>query len=537
MLRINQLKLLPEEYLDRERRMDICRMAAAKRLKTDASHIQELVLLREGIDARKKPDVVFSLTVGVTLSPRLERRVLSDARIRQVEPYCQPSYRFPVDGVSWDGPSPVIAGAGPAGLLCAYELARAGFHPIVLERGEPVEQRRAAVEAFWQGGPLDVRSNVQFGEGGAGTFSDGKLNTVVKDRYGRNREVLEVLVRCGAPEEILYEARPHVGTDVLGDVVTELRREILSLGGQVRFSSCLTGLDIRDGRIVSVQVNDKETLPCDALVLAIGHSARDTFALLEREKILLEPKPFAVGLRVEHLQETIQRAQYGSAADLLPPAGYRLAHTCGDGRGVYSFCMCPGGYVVNASSEQGRLAVNGMSYSGRKGVNANSAIVVTVSPEDFGGEGPLAGVEYQRRLEELAWQKGEGAIPVQRLEDYRHGRLTRAFGHILPAHRGEDRKADLTGLFSPQIRKDILEGMEQFGRQIAGFDHPDALFSGVESRTSSPVRILRNEQYEASVSGIYPCGEGAGYAGGITSAAMDGIKVAEAVAKKLCRRK
>ena len=403
-----------------------------------------------------------------------------------------------------------------------------------------MDSRKADVEQFWQGGKLLKDSNVQFGEGGAGTCSDGKLNTLVKEKYGRNKAVLETFVHFGAKESILYDAKPHIGTDVLCDIVKKMRQEIIRMGGTVRFDSKVTDLCIEEDAIKGVIVNGQETLDCEQLVLALGHSARDTFEMLLRRAIPMEPKAFAVGFRVEHPQEMINRELYGlSDPGVLGAAAYKVTAQTATGRGVYSFCMCPGGYVVNASSEEGRLAVNGMSYSGRDGSNANSAIIVAVTPEDFGGSHPLAGIEFQRRLEEKAYSLAQGKIPVQRYGDFREKVLgendrenkTWEKSDLQPMCKGLYQWSDLTTLLPGNCNEAFVEGMEVFARQIKGFDDPTAILSGVESRTSSPVRIPRDEEnLQSVIKGLYPCGEGAGYAGGITSAAMDGLRVAEKIA-------
>ncbi len=414
-------------------------------------------------------------------------------------------------------------------------LARHGYRPLVLERGGPVQERTKKVQAFWETGKLDPACNVQFGEGGAGTFSDGKLNTLVKDPVGRNRKVLELFVEFGADPRICYVNKPHIGTDVLCRIVESMREEILRLGGQVRFYSQVTDLQVEEGRLAGLVVNGEETIPAEAAILAIGHSARDTFAVLKARQVPMEAKAFAVGLRILHPQAMVDMAQYKGdreAARLLGAASYKLTHTCGSGRGVYSFCMCPGGFVVNASSEEGRLAVNGMSYHARDGEDANSALIVTVTPKDFGGEGPLAGIAFQRRLEELAYKAGKGKIPVQLYGDFKEGRLSTGFGQVRPQFRGETAFADLRQILPVPVTEALLEGIDRFGQIIRGFDRPDAILAGVESRTSSPVRICRDDHLESRIKGLFPCGEGAGYAGGITSAAMDGLRVAEEIARR-----
>lgn len=551
MLRVNQVKVRPGQG-----KQDILRGTAGI-LKVNVEDIAGMEIVRCSIDARKKPEIWCSYTVDVTLKKRaFEDRSCKRLGPAQVSRMVKQEYRFPQSGTAFLQHPPVIVGMGPAGLFCGYYLARQGYQPILLERGRDVDRRREDVQRFWDGGELKPQSNVQFGEGGAGTFSDGKLNTLVKDKYGRNREVLRTLVAHGAPERILYDAKPHIGTDVLAEIVKGMREDILAHGGQVLFDTALEGLELKDGnRIAAALVSGGERIPCERLVLATGHSARDTFQMLYEAGLPMEAKPFAVGLRIEHPQSMIDLAQYGTETPgLLGSAPYKVTAKTSGGRGVYSFCMCPGGYVVNASSEPGRLAVNGMSYSGRGGVNANSAIVVSVTPEDYGSEHPLAGVEFQRRLEERAYALGGGAVPVQRYGQYRasveqrrshqelrnfarssekaeKGAGVMADSPLQPCIKGKWREADLGGLLPDDCSLAFLEGMEQFGRQIPGFDRPDAILSGVESRTSSPVRILRDSHtLQSRIEGIYPCGEGAGYAGGITSAAMDGLKVAEAIA-------
>lgn len=518
---------------------------AARTLGVAAGDILGLEILRRSVDARKKPDIFYSYSLKVDV--RNEDRVLHRFKGREnlVSGWEETVYRFPETGRTPRKTPVVIAGMGPAGLFCGYFLALHGYRPVLLERGKRVEERRKDVETFWETGKLDTASNVQFGEGGAGTFSDGKLNTLVKDKDGRNGAVLETLVKFGAKESILYDAKPHIGTDVLCDVVRRMREEIIHLGGRVRFGTQVTDLCIEGGKVAGVVLADGERLDCERFVLAVGHSARDTFSMLHERGVPMEAKPFAVGLRVEHPQSMINESQYGlENPGELGAAPYKVAARAANGRGVYSFCMCPGGYVVNASSEEGGTAVNGMSYSGRDGGNANSAIIVTVTPEDF-GPGPLAGVAFQRRLEEKAFRLGGGRIPVQRYGDFRRcvkglgnggneggakGAGCGAYGFD-PQCKGMYEWADVSGILPAECNEAIVEGMEAFAGQIKGFDRPDACLSGVESRTSSPVRILRDDSMQSPVRGLYPCGEGAGYAGGILSAAMDGLRVAEAVAR------
>jgi uncharacterized FAD-dependent dehydrogenase len=427
---------------------------------------------------------------------------------------------------------PVIIGAGPAGLFAAYILALNNLRPIIFERGKKVDERTSDILKFWETGVLNTASNVQFGEGGAGTFSDGKLNTLVNDKLGRNKFVLETFVKFGAPASILYDFKPHIGTDILKTVIAEMRKEIENLGGEFHFNTQVTDFVIEDGKIAGVKANDK-SYPCTDVVLAIGHSARDTFKTLFDSKVYMEAKDFAVGLRIEHPQEMISRVMYADAFDKLGPAPYKLAANLPNGRGVYSFCMCPGGFVVNSSSEENRLVVNGMSYSKRDSHNANSAIVVSVGENEFDKSNPLAGIEYQRSIEEAAFNLCDGKIPQQLFGDFKAKRLSQAYGEFSSETKGLTAFGMLSDIFSQEIYQSFIDGMGTFGSKIKGFDRDDAILSGVESRTSSPVRISRDETFQSNIKGLFPCGEGAGYAGGITSAAMDGIKVAEAVIERI----
>jgi len=496
-------------------------------------------IFRQSIDARKKREVSYVYTVDVELADREpvdQEKLVHMVHDKNIMLTKEKKYRFPESGSGLLAHPPVIVGSGPAGLFCAYQLALAGYRPVVLERGKCVEQRQADVERFWESGVLDTASNVQFGEGGAGTFSDGKLNTLVKDKEGRSRYVLETFVSCGAHSGILYKNKPHIGTDVLTGVVRNLREEIIRLGGSFYFHTQFTDYETENGRLCAVCASSggKETrIPAEILVLAVGHSARDTFETLYGKHINMEAKAFAVGFRVEHPQRMINEHQYrGADFTQLPAASYKVTANFGPARGVYSFCMCPGGYVVNASSEDGHLAVNGMSYEQRDGANANSAIIVSVSPEDFAAGGPLGGVAFQRMLEERAFALGNGKIPQQLYGDYRIGRVSAGYGGFASQTKGAATFAPLHELLPHKLRGAFIRGMERFAEYIPGFDRYDAVLSGVESRTSSPVRILRDGDFQCSVPGIYPCGEGAGYAGGIMSAAMDGMKVAEAVASR-----
>ena len=575
-------------------------------------------IVRHSVDARKKPQLFDMYTVDVDLGTGAKEEASLVRRLRNKNVTAAPadSYRFPSGGSEKLPHRPVVIGAGPAGLFCALFLAEHGYQPLVIERGRKMEDRTADVEKYWETGVLDTASNVQFGEGGAGTFSDGKLNTQINDRTGRSVQVLRTFVRAGAPESILYEGKPHIGTDRLRRVIPKIRERIEQAGGEVRFETLCTGFSFageepalnpatnaemdpqtnpatnpemnaemnpqtnpemnaerspepnsgKGRRISGLYVRslssaeeggqgDVEWIPAEAVVFAVGHSARDTIEELFREKIPLEQKQFAVGFRVAHPQALIDESQYGVSdpAELarmrLSASPYKLTAKASSGRGVYSFCMCPGGYIVNASSEQGHVCVNGMSDQGRGSGWANSAIVITVGQKEFGSDHVLAGMDFQRRLEKRAWEMGKGAVPIQKYREFRESFEAQKSGSpeqeqapqgetetaaetiVSEAVKGTCRRAALHRLLPADMTSDFIEGMDQFGRKIAGFDGPQALVAGIESRTSSPVRIPRGQDLQSvGVRGLYPCGEGAGYAGGIMSAAMDGIRIAEAIA-------
>ncbi|MCR5345873.1 MAG: NAD(P)-binding protein [Lachnospiraceae bacterium] len=503
-------------------------------LHVEPKDITSITIDKRSIDARKKPDVYYVLRLIVEATN--EKKILGDKRIIKdgnIEAYVEMRYEFLRDVKSERtviSNRPVIIGAGPCGLFAAYFLAKYGYKPIILERGKCVEDRTEDVNKFFATGVLDTESNVQFGEGGAGAFSDGKLNTLVKDPLLRSDEVLRIFTECGADPDIRYEAKPHVGTDVLFTVIKNLRKKIEDYGGEFRFKTKVTGFNISNNNLTGVITDKGENINTDICILAIGHSARDTFKVLYDLKVSMEPKAFAVGFRVEHPQKMIDYSQYKEASEYLPAAPYKLTHTAESGRGVYTFCMCPGGYVVNASSEDGKLAVNGMSYKKRDGINANSAVIVSVTPNDYPGEGPLAGVEFQRSIEKKAYELGHGNIPQQRFIDFVENTESKSLGHISSAIKGKSTLTNLRQIYSEEINLSFIEGIRAFGHKIKGFDDDDMVMSGVESRTSSPLRIIRNDDYVSNIEGLYPAGEGAGYAGGIMSAAMDGMKVAEKIA-------
>lgn len=547
MIRVNQVKL-PVSHSEAD-----LRKKTAKMMGVSADQIQSVELVRQSLDARKKPDLYYLYALDVAVAGK-EAAIVKRARSVNVQIRKEEAYRLPDPGIEPLRERPVIVGFGPAGMFCGLMLARAGYRPLILERGLDADSRAKAVARYWTDGTLDPECNVQFGEGGAGTFSDGKLNTLVKDPSGRNKEVLKILAQAGADPAITYVNKPHVGTDVLRTVVKNIRSEIESLGGEVRFGCRLEDFETQNGHLCSIRVSARkgtseagrtvEEIPASALVLAIGHSARDTFAMLAEKPLDMQAKAFAVGLRIQHPQTQINLSQYGrEEAGNLGAASYKLTAQTSGGRGVYSFCMCPGGYVVNASSEPGRLAVNGMSYSGRDGKNANSAIIVAVTPADYGSDHPLAGIEFQRGLEQRAYELCDGKLPVQRYGDFREkvtgehpaetDGVQRSGPEALePQCKGAYEWADLTGILPAECNRAFVEGMDSFDRQIHGFASPGTILTGVESRTSSPVRIERDEELQSAIRGCYPCGEGAGYAGGITSAAMDGIRVAEQIASQ-----
>ena len=582
MIRLNQLKILPGQE-------DKLSSYVAKALSVREDEMIQLNIVKKSLDARKKPELFWIYTVDVELKSSANfKRVFKNKNVSSAPELKE--YQIPKCGKTPLEYSPVVVGMGPAGLFSAYLLAKRGFKPIVVERGNDVDTRMKEVEDFWKGKPLKPYSNVQFGEGGAGTFSDGKLNTGVKDKDGRNRAVLKIFCEHGAKEDILYDGKPHIGTDVLATVVKSIREEIIALGGKVLFGHQFVGYEVKDSaecmndiaKSASIESSNEFSdikmlkavkvknladgsvadIDTNVVILAIGHSSRDTYEMLYEKELPMEAKPFAVGVRVEHSQDYINRTQYGAEykeryADSLPASPYKLTARAEDGRGVYSFCMCPGGFVVNASSEEGRLAVNGMSYSGRNGKHANSAIVVAIDEKDYGTEHVLAGMHFQRELEEKAYKLCDGKIPVQFYEDFKVNVQTKLSGDkkakdmqdlqsnmfnivetqaddSIHSIKGLYAFADVTEIFPTAISKAIVDGMEAFDHTILGFAKENPLLCGVESRTSAPVRILRDEFYQANVRGIYPCGEGAGYAGGITSAAMDGIKVAESIIVQFC---
>ena len=523
-IRINNITLKLDEP------MELLEKKVSKKLKIDKKEIEEFKILKESIDARKKHDIKFNYILEVKC--KNEKKLVQKLKDKDIKLEEEVKEEF-VYGTKEMKSRPIVIGLGPAGLFAALTLAKHGYKPVVYERGEDVDNRTKTVEKFWRGEtPLNLESNVQFGEGGAGAFSDGKLTTRIKDR--KCTYVLEELVKAGAPKEIIYSGKPHVGTDILKDVVKNIREEIKKLGGEVNFNSKLEKINIKEGNLKSIIVNGKE-VSCETLILAIGHSSRDTYEMLYKEGVYMEPKAFAIGVRIEHPQKMINESQYGEYANhpRLKAADYKLTYQSKKlDRGVYSFCMCPGGVVVAAASEEGRLVSNGMSYHARDLENANSALVVTVKPDDFEGNSPLKGMEFQRKYEEMAYKLGGGnyKAPIQLVGDFLKDKPSEKLGSVKPSYKPGFEFRELKNCLPSYVIEALREGIVYFDKKIKGYAMDDAVLTGIETRTSAPVRINRNENLESiNVNGVYPTGEGAGFAGGIISAAVDGIKVAERI--------
>lgn len=524
MISVRNIRLEPDEYEERLLKL------AARELGIRPRDVRSLKITKKSLDARKKDDIhwLYSIAVETDNEAELLRRTKS----KNVGTYEKYEYVIPT---AKSEKRPVVVGFGPAGMFAALVLSRAGLKPIVIERGLAVDERVKAVESFRSGGSLNPECNVQFGEGGAGTFSDGKLNTGIKDK--RIMWMLEQFHRHGAPESILYDAKPHIGTDILVKVVRSIREEVLANGGEIRFSSKLTGLAVEGNTLCGIEVTDSEkryTLDCDRLILAIGHSARDTFEMLNALGVPMEPKPFSMGVRIEHRQSDIGLAQYGEAYKKLPAADYSLNAHFEDETSAYTFCMCPGGEVIAAASEEGGVVTNGMSLSKRDGENANAALLVTLSPEDFPYEGTLGGMYWQRELEQRAFEmSGDYRACSQTVGDFLAHRPSKGAGRVNPSYRPDVHWCELHELLPVRISSVLEKALPELGKKLRGFDDPEAVLTAPETRSSSPVRILRRETRMSELRGLFPCGEGAGYAGGISSAAVDGMKCAEALIESL----
>lgn len=532
MIRLPNIKLGLNKAADWDTENQALRNLISSKLKITEKELTDYQIFKKSIDARKKDEIVYVYTVDVHVDN--EEQILEKYSSKGITLTPDLSYKCVQLGTEKLSQRPVIIGMGPAGLFAGLILARNGYRPIILERGEDVETRTAKINIFWNNSLLDPESNVQFGEGGAGTFSDGKLTTLINDR--RCRIVLEDFIKAGAPQEILYTSKPHIGTDLLKSVVKNIRQEIIANGGEVRFKAKVTDFVIKDNKLNAVIINDKEDIPCSIAFLAIGHSARDTFQVLHNKGIVMNQKPFSIGVRIEHPQDIINKAQYGNSAGYprLGAADYKLSYHSSKGRSAYTFCMCPGGYVVAAASEEHRIVTNGMSEYKRDGANANSAVLIGVAPADFNSPHPLAGVEFQRKWERLAYLLGgeNYKAPAQLTGDFLADRTSSQWGRVIPTYKPGVTFAELKKCLPDYVTETLKEAIPYFNTKIKGFAMPDSILTGVETRSSSPVRINRDEDHLSNIQGLYPVGEGAGYAGGIMSSAVDGLKTAEKVMEK-----
>ena len=515
MIRVRQVKVSILED-----NIDTLKKNILSKLKTN-NEIKNIKIVKKSIDARDKENIYYVYEVDIDINDK-NIKFNNDVFIAPKE-----EYKYEITGEKNMKERPIIVGTGPSGLFLGYMLSINGYKPLLIERGEKVEDRVKTIEEFWKSNKLNKNSNIQFGEGGAGTFSDGKLNTLVKDKDFKMKKVFEIFVENGAPKEILYESKPHIGTDKLIEVVKNIRNKIINNGGEFRFNTCLTDINIENNRVKSIIVNNNEEIECDNLILALGHSARDTFRMLNEKGIEMVSKPFALGIRIQHKADLINKAMYGKYYNLLPTASYKLTYKAKDNRGVYSFCMCPGGYVVNSSSEDKKLVINGMSNYKRDSKNSNSAIIVTVDSNDYGKE-LFDGIKFQEELEEKAYKLGNGLIPSQNYIDFKNNKISNSL-EIEPEFKGNYCLSNINDILPDYICNDLKEGIEYFSKIIKGYN--SGIVSAVESRTSSPIRIIRDDNYMTNIKGIYPIGEGAGYSGGITTSAMDGIRCFEKIIK------
>ena len=509
MVLVNNIKIDPK---DKNKLTDI--------LKKKFSPFNSYIINRESIDARKDVKIIYSIIFDVNDEDKFIKKHKDSSK------YIKKDYKYRVTGSLKMKYRPVIVGAGPSGLFAAYFLSLEGFKPLIIEMGKDIDERDIDVNNFFNTNKLNINSNVQFGLGGAGLFSDGKLNTGISDKSYRINKVLELFVKFGANKDILYSNRPHIGTDILKIVIKNMKEEIERLGGEFMFNSKLTSINISNNKVDSIIINDSKVISCDNLILAIGHSSRDTFYMLNDKGVYLESKPFAVGFRVSHKQDLINKSQYGEAYKYLDSASYKLTYNSLSHYGVYSFSMCPGGYIVNASSFKDRLCVNGMSLYKRDSGYANSAIVISVSKKDYGEE-LFDGVKFQEQIEKKAYEIGNSFIPVQLYKDFKDN--VTSTSKIESSFKGNTYNANLRDILPDYLNKDIIDAMEYFGSKIKGFNSSNTVLAGIESRTSSPIRINRDLSFNSNIKGIYPIGEGAGYAGGITSSAVDGIKCFEKI--------
>lgn len=515
MIRVRQVEV------DINHNIEDIKKKVAKKLNINVEDIKNIKINKESIDARHGLKYVYEVDIDIDKSVKYTDDIFETP---------DETYKYEITGKEKLKDKIVIVGSGPAGLFAAYMLSQNGYPILLIERGEKVEDRINTVEEFWKSNKLNINSNIQFGEGGAGTFSDGKLNTLKKDKEYRQKKVFEIFKEYGAPEDIMYSNKPHIGTDILRDVVKNMRNKILECGGEIKYNTCLTDLIIENNELKGIKVNNDEIIKTNNLVLAIGNSARDTFLMLNKNNVEMTTKPFAIGVRVQHPQKMIDLSQYKTLDYNLPPSSYKLTYHSSNGRGVYSFCMCPGGYVINASSEENRIVINGMSNYKRDSLNANSAIIVTVSNKDFGDNIDDV-INYQRKLEENAYNIGKGNIPIQTYKGFKENKIL-PIGNIEPIFKGNYTLCNINEILPDYVNDALKEAMEYFGTKIKGFNSDDTIIAAVESRTSSPIRIVRDDNLESNIKGIYPIGEGSGYSGGITTSAMDGLKLFETIIKK-----